>query len=64
MEYDLTKQEDIVMYMKKSTNESDWNKRCDEVKAANQGDYPSFWFAAIVLSGVAGQTMLQWGRLN
>ena len=52
MEYDLTKQSDVVSLMQSSKSESAWNDNCDKVKAANGGDYPSFWFAAIIMSGV------------
>jgi hypothetical protein len=58
--YDLTKQEDIVALMKSSKSESEWNDNCDEVKIANGGDYPSFWFSLIVLSGVMSETMAGW----
>lgn len=51
MELDLTKQSDVVALMKSSKSESEWNANCDKVKAANNG-YPSFWYTAIVLSGV------------
>lgn len=64
MEHNLTQESDVVKHMKQAANESDWNRRCDEVKDANGGDYPSFWFKAIILSGVASQTAMQWGRLN
>ena len=52
MEYDLTKQSDVVSLMQSSKSESAWNDNCDKVKAANGGDYPSFWFAAIIMSGI------------
>ncbi len=32
MNYDLTKQEGVVGYMKESINEDDWNSRTKEVK--------------------------------
>ena len=35
----------------KTTTEHDWNKACEEIKAANRGRYPDFWLAEIVLSG-------------
>jgi hypothetical protein len=51
----LTKEADVVARMRGCTTESEWNKACDEVKAAN-GGYPQFWFMAIILGlvGVEG----------
>lgn len=49
---DLTKEEDVVELMKSSTDENEWNDNCDKVKDANMGDYPSFWYKAIILSGI------------
>ncbi len=54
---DLTQKDNVVALMKSSTNEQDWNKNCDAVKQANSGDYPSFWYAAIILSGVCDATL-------
>lgn len=50
--YDLTTPEGVVAYMGESTSRSDWSKRCDEVKAANDGNYPIFWYATVILSGL------------
>lgn len=59
MELDLTKQSDVVALMKSSKSESEWNANCDKVKAANNNSYPSFWYAAIILSGVFSVTRYQ-----
>ena len=60
MENDLTNRDNVVALMLSSTSESDWNDNCDKVKAANGGSYPSFWYQAIVWSGVLDRTRLQW----
>ncbi len=60
MNIDLTNASDTRAYMEQSKNESDWNKRCDEVKAANYGGYPVWWFDTIILSGIAGETSKRW----
>lgn len=60
MELDLTKQNDVVTLMQSSKSESEWNKNCDTIKAANGGDYPSFWYSVIVLSGIARNTSSTW----
>lgn len=58
---DLTDQKVVVKYMAESTSEAEWGSRCDEVKAANGGDYPSWWFSAIVMSNLAEKTANKWG---
>ena len=60
-EYDLTTETDVVEYMKLSKSDKDWDSRCDDVKDANSGGYPSFWYGAIMLSGVASATTATWG---
>lgn len=57
---DYTKESDVVALMKTSTSEQNWNDNCDKVKEANGGDYPSFWYKAIILSGVYSQVVVQW----
>lgn len=52
----LTTPKGVVEHMESSTSERDWNDRCDQVKAANDG-YPSFWYSAVVLSGVMARTI-------
>lgn len=61
---DLTTQEGVVSLMKSSKSETEWNNNCDEVKRANGGDYPRFWFGAIVLSGVLSTTKSLWAEYN
>lgn len=51
---DLTKSESVVEYMKQATSDEDWDQRCDAVKGANSG-YPSFWYPAIIASGLYEQ---------
>lgn len=58
---DLTKQEDVVALMSSATSESDWNSKCDQVQKANAG-YPSFWFGAIILSGLAAKITAKFGK--
>lgn len=44
-------EEEVVSLMESSKTESEWNENCDEVKK-RCGGYPSFWFQAIVMSGL------------
>lgn len=57
---DLTTSDDVVSYMSESTSAKEWNSRCIEVKIANDGDYPSFWFKDVILSGVADTAEIGW----
>ena len=61
MNYDLTTPDGLKAYMSEATSESDWNIRLDEVKRANNNDYPPFWFPVIVLGQVAAKTAAKWG---
>lgn len=54
------KEEEVTDLMKSSISEEDWNRNCDIVKE-RCGGYPSFWYAAIVLSGLAGEVSSSWG---
>lgn len=56
----LANAQNVKEYMSQATSEDDWNNRCDHVKAANNNDYPSFWFSAIILSGLAAKTKKTW----
>lgn len=50
----------VVKLMESSQTELEWNANCDKVKASHGGDYPSWWFGAIVMSGVLGRTAERW----
>lgn len=59
--HDLTTAEGVTAFMEAATSESDWNRRCDQIKAAYGGGYPDFWFVTIVMGGVAARTSAKWG---
>lgn len=46
----MTEQE-VVDLMNSSKNDQEWNENADKVKAAFGGDYPSFWWEKVMLSG-------------
>ena len=50
---------EVVNLMKSSKNEQEWNDNADKVKKAC-GGYPSFWYVAIILSGVIAKTQATW----
>lgn len=56
---DLTTVEGVQALMTSSKSEKEWNDNCDKVKAANAG-YPEFWFATIIMSGLAARTQSNW----
>lgn len=57
----LKTEQDVVAFMKSSKSETEWNNNCDLVKEAFNG-YPEFWYSAIVLSGVAQETLSSFGE--
>lgn len=59
IEHDLTTPEGVKALMESSRSEENWNDNCDKVKAANNG-YPGFWYATIMLSGVAAKAQANW----
>jgi hypothetical protein len=52
-------QQQVIHLMSSATSESDWNDKCDQVKTACNG-YPSFWYSAIILSGLASKVQANW----
>lgn len=59
-ELDVTCPISVGNYMRAATSEADWNARADAVKAANGGDYPSFWFIVVILGGVLSEARANW----
>lgn len=53
-------EDEVVKLMQSARNESDWNAKCDSVKAAFGGTYPGFWYKAIIQSGVLALTAAWW----
>jgi Zn-dependent M28 family amino/carboxypeptidase len=56
---DLKSADGVKSFMAGSGSEDDWNSRCDQVKAANNG-YPSFWFPTVMQTGLAAETSAKW----
>lgn len=53
-------EDEVIKLMKSSKTEKEWNDNCDKVKDAFGGNYPSFWFFEILLSGLANEIMSTW----
>lgn len=51
----------VVELMKSSETEKEWEENCETVYKACGGGYPSFWYKAVILSGVCRQTSAKWG---
>ena len=58
----MTEQE-VVALMESSKSADEWNANCDRVKQTCDG-YPSFWFKAIMLSGLAKRAMARFGETD
>jgi hypothetical protein len=58
---DLTTSEGVRDLMLSSKDAAEWDANCDAVKAANGGDYPRFWFATVLASGLHGRVAASWG---
>lgn len=52
----MTRQE-VVSLMESSETPAEWNKNCQIVKDAHGGEYPLYWFEAIIMSGVCDLTL-------
>lgn len=60
-DYDLATAQGVADYMSEATTQADWDNRIRDVKAANGGDYPIFWYGAVIASGLTIQTAKKWG---
>lgn len=52
--------DEVIALMRSSKSEREWNDNCTKVKTAC-GGYPSWWFATIVSSGLAGEVAASFG---
>ena len=52
-------EQEVIELMKSSNSADEWNTNCDKVKKAC-GGYPSFWWPAIMQSGIAAETAKKW----
>lgn len=59
---DLTTPEGVKSLMATSKSEDDWNRNCDNIKKVHQGQYPSFWYKEIVMSGFSNKIAATFGR--
>lgn len=55
------KEAEVIALMGSSTSKTEWNANCDKVKKAFGGNYPPFWYQAVIVSGLADKTAKKWG---
>lgn len=55
--------DEVIALMESSRDEDDWNRNCDTVKRRCEG-YPPFWYAAVIVSGLAARTAASWARVS
>lgn len=46
--------------LRTSTSETEWNRVCDQIKAAHGGQYPPDWYRKVLASGLARQVQSRW----
>jgi len=49
--------ETAITLLKSCKTSAEWNEACDKIQEANGGEYPSWWFPAVILSGLASQVI-------
>jgi len=54
----------VAAFMSSATSAEDWDNKCDLVKEAFGGGYPSFWYQTILASGVAKRTLAKFGETD
>ena len=63
-DFDLTTPAGVSGLMATSRSEAEWNANCDRVKAANarngRPDYPPFWHATVIASGLMSRMDYTW----
>lgn len=59
---DLTTESGVVALVSQCKSRKDWNNATQQVKEANGGRYPDFWYATVVDSGLASRIGAQWGE--
>lgn len=56
----MSEQEGVAL-METSKNSEEWNANCSAVRRACGGQYPEWWFRAIVQSGLSARVTARWG---
>jgi hypothetical protein len=56
----LSNPEGVAALMSKANNEREWEDGCKQVKEAHGGNLPIFWYATVVISGLADKVQARW----
>lgn len=56
----LTEQE--IENLKQTKSASEWNKACDAIKQARNGQYPRDWWTKMMMSGLITQISNSWKK--
>jgi len=54
--------DEVRALMESSRSQAEWDANCDRVKAVHGGEYPDFWFAAVIMSGLLGRVSQTWPK--
>lgn len=57
---DLTKSGDVIALMECADSRERWDRYADYVKEANGGDYPCWWWCAVILPGLLASKEAEW----
>jgi hypothetical protein len=60
MEGQTMTEREVVDLMASSKSSEEWDANCETVKRKNGGNYPRFWYTAILASGLATFTSMKW----
>lgn len=58
----LKSPEGVREFMANSLNGKEWDENANRVKAANNGDYPRFWYDTVEASGLATRSFAKFDR--
>ena len=53
-------EQQVIDLMESSQTSQEWSDNCDKVKAACGGNYPSFWWPVMKLSGRMDKILARW----
>ena len=51
-----------IQQLLRTKSEAEWNAVCDEIKRTNGGDYPSDWYARVIIAGVINTAQANWSN--
>jgi hypothetical protein len=58
LDLDLTTEEGVAELLKSSMTEDEWDENCDKILAANNQEYPDFWYKVAI--PIASELTAKW----